>query len=174
MDATGEIRQKEFLGREFLTWLWFRSEAGGGDFELPGGRSLRLSTAGRLVLASDPEEHASTVVWTGEADAQREARVALAEGKKLVEARFEIEMEGDRWLFTLDAAWLNLKSVRTPKVERDGREDAAGALLEKVHRVRMLEDAVDGLAELFLKRRVTAAWSAEELPALRKWVRRGD
>jgi len=93
MDAVTLLKKKEYLTREFLTWLWFRSDTGEGIFDMPGGKSVKLWLGNRVVLASDPETHASTLTWSGETGDLREARVALAEGKKVTEARGQ---EGDR------------------------------------------------------------------------------
>lgn len=171
MDALTEIQQKEFLGREFLTWLWFWSDTHGGRFDLKDGKSLQLWIDTRIVLATDPEKHVSTVTWTGETDDFREARVALTEGKKVVEARFVCELDGERWMFTLDSVWLQLKSLRPPKVEKDGDEETRGLLLEKVHLVRVAGELLEGLCRHFVRRRLADTWKTRDLPALRKWVR---
>jgi len=36
MDLVDIIAEKYFLGQEFLTWLWYKSEERGGAIELPG------------------------------------------------------------------------------------------------------------------------------------------
>ena len=40
-----------FLGEEFLTWLWFRLETKGGDFDLSGGRAVGVAFDDYLKLA---------------------------------------------------------------------------------------------------------------------------
>ncbi|MHC5065518.1 MAG: hypothetical protein ACYTG5_16260, partial [Planctomycetota bacterium] len=49
-----------FLGEEFLTWLWYRMENEGGEFNLPGGRVIALSMDDYLCFAprdDDDTEH---------------------------------------------------------------------------------------------------------------------
>ncbi len=36
MDLVDLIAEKRFLGQEFLTWLWWKSEERGGSVSLPG------------------------------------------------------------------------------------------------------------------------------------------
>ncbi len=36
MDLVDLIEEKRFLGQEFLTWLWWKSEERGGVVALPG------------------------------------------------------------------------------------------------------------------------------------------
>lgn len=174
MDALTLIKKKEFLAREFLTWLWFRSDTRDGRFDIPGGNSLRLWPGNRIVLSSDPESHASILTWSGETADLREARVALAEGKKVTEARFVLEMDGEEWSFTLDSVWLNLKSLKTPKVEKDEETDQEAAMLEKIHLVNLALQALEGLCRLFVRTRTGGKWSESELPGFRKWVKAGQ
>ena len=43
MDFVDILREKAFLGREFLTWLWFKSERTGGRVELTGAAAFPVS-----------------------------------------------------------------------------------------------------------------------------------
>ena len=50
----------EFLGEEFLTWLWHQTETSGGDFELPGNREVGVSLDDFIAFAprdDDETEH---------------------------------------------------------------------------------------------------------------------
>lgn len=174
MDAVTLIKKKEYLTREFLTWLWFRSDTGDGLFDLPGGKSVKLWLGNRVVLASDPETHASTLTWSGETGDLREARVALAEGKKVTEARYVLEMDGEEWVFTLDSVWLNLKSLKTPKVEKDDETDQDALMLEKIHLVKLALQSLEGLCRLFVRVRTSGKWTESELPRFRKWIKAGQ
>ena len=171
MDASTLIKKKEFLTREFLTWLWFRSDTREGLFEIPGGKSVRLWLGNRIVLASDPESHASSITWSGETGDLREARVALAGGKKVTEARFLLEMDGEEWAFTLDSVWLNLKSLKTPKVQKDDETDQDAIVLEKIHLADLAFQALEGLCRLFVRVRLAENWADSELPRFRKWIK---
>ena len=42
MDFLDILREKAFLGREFLTWLWFKSEQTGGSIDVPGGKIIEV------------------------------------------------------------------------------------------------------------------------------------
>ena len=42
MDFLDILREKAFLGREFLTWLWFKSDQTGGRIEIPGKKVVEV------------------------------------------------------------------------------------------------------------------------------------
>ena len=50
MDFLDILREKAFLGREFLTWLWFKSEQTGGAIELPGQKVIEVIFLDRMTL----------------------------------------------------------------------------------------------------------------------------
>ena len=47
------IQQKSFLGTEFTTWLWYRSETEEGKVELGDSRTCEVLFERDLVLTSD-------------------------------------------------------------------------------------------------------------------------
>ncbi|MBI5143341.1 MAG: hypothetical protein HZA20_14295 [Nitrospirae bacterium] len=177
MDALELLKKKEFLGREFLTWLWHKIDSAGGEFLLPGGAMIRMWVGNRVMLVSDPDSvDASVVCWSEDAGL-REARFALAEGKKIAEARLHYEADGEEWAFTLEAARLDLKSLKTPSTKReDGEDDAEplALLLEKILLVQRAFNTLDGLARLFINARASERWVADEMPALTAWVAGGS
>ena len=50
MNLFESINQTRFLGKEFLTWLWYRSESAGGVFPLADEKSVTLWFDDRIVL----------------------------------------------------------------------------------------------------------------------------
>ena len=72
------IQQKAFLGKEFLTWLWFRSETGGA-MDLRGGRTAEVEMMGPIVLDAQYGDARMTTL-KGESPATApEARAAFEE-----------------------------------------------------------------------------------------------
>jgi recombination associated protein RdgC len=173
MDMLERMSRTEFLGREFLTWLWFRSETQGGMFELDAAESVEVWIDDRVTLQSDADQAVETITCSGENSDLREARFALAENKKVTQARFRMAMGEDEWSFTLESSRLNVKSLKPPRVVQDVRDDPDGLFFE---RVRLMERAVSVLDALFLSfvsLRVSEAWSAREVPGMARWIREG-
>jgi hypothetical protein len=172
MDFLDILREKAFLGREFLTWLWFKSEQTGGRIELPGQKVIEVIFLDRMTLDLSDAETPQTVSLKGEHSELREGLAALKEGKKIEEARISIRSGNDDFTMVAKATWFSFGSFRTPRVlpPEESEEGAEGAFLEKVSLIEEGMDALDSLFEYFVKLRISDEWETTELPALRHWV----
>jgi hypothetical protein len=163
-----------FLGREFLTWLWFKSEERGGAISLPEVGDVETAFMRRLVLESGDGEYSETVVCQGLHADLKEGKAALREGKKVKEARLQLGKGTDQWEFTLKADQFQIQSMKLPSglsFSEEG-EQKEGRLLERIGLVENALKTLDQLFSLFLARRLSPAWSSEEIPRLRKWVQK--
>jgi hypothetical protein len=66
MDFLDVLREKAFLGREFLTWLWFKSDQTGGRIEVPGKNVVEVLFLDRMTLDLSDVETPQTVTLKGE------------------------------------------------------------------------------------------------------------
>jgi recombination associated protein RdgC len=168
MQVLDKVMQTDFLGRDFLTWLWFRSETGEGRFNLPRTGAAELWFDGPVTLQSEGSAGAEKVVCSSEV--LTEARFALKEGRKVVQATLRITTGDDEWVCVMDALWLNFKSVKIPGTMRDKGEDPEGLFYERVFLMERLTGIMDELYGSFLDLRLSPAWREEELPRLNAWV----
>ena len=160
--------ERSFLAQEFLTWLWFRSEVEGGEFDLDG-RHVAVVIEDSLSLCGWDDEGPRTSLRGGNPTLRPEPAGALASGLMLHKARL-IVAEGNReWQFTLDTESLDLLSVKVPALDED--DDVEDPLAEKLGAGEWLRETVDGLFELFLELRLGADWQTIEVPRLEHWVR---
>ena len=175
MDFLDILREKAFLGREFLTWLWFKSEQTGGRIELSGQKVIEVIFLDRMTLDLSDAETPQTVALKGEHSELREGLAALKEGKKIEEARISIRSGSDDFTMVAKATWFSFGSFRTPRVlpPEESEEGAEGAFLEKVSLIEEGMEALDALFEYFVKLRISDEWELSELPALRHWVGSG-
>ncbi len=170
MDIFELLHDKEFLGREFLTWLWFKSETQDGQFALADSKQVLLWFDDKVVLQSDGHE---IISCQGENSALIEARHALRDGKKVTQAKIKLIMGENDWSFSLDSAWLNFKSLKTPKVMLDTREDPEGLFYEKVFLLDTPISAIEQLFTQFLEIRISDKWDKTEVTAIRRWMQQG-
>lgn len=157
-----------FLGREFLTWLWFESERTGGRIDTPSwgavgvefGQRLTLETAGTI-------KEGSTVQAEAPSQAE-EARTALRVGKKVSKARLHLDLGERQYAFGIDAESLTLSGVKLPTL-------LAGDDPQKLdERLRLLDELESVLDELYVSfvqlRRDRERWPATA-EAIRGWVK---
>jgi recombination associated protein RdgC len=161
------------LAREFMTWLWFKSEERDGIISMPGQTDVSLSFEKRVVLESGEGEYSETVACQGLHADLREGRAAIREGKKVREARLRLEKDSDRWEFTLKADRFQFQSMKLPTVgglDEEG-EEKEGGILERIYLVETALKTADDLFALFLKRRLSPQWNTEEIPRIKTWLK---
>jgi hypothetical protein len=173
MQLIEKSRDYEFLGREFLVWLWFKSETNEGLFSLGDAGSAELWFDGRVVLQPDANDGEEKVICLGETSRSREARFALAEYKTITEARVGLRIADNEWSFVLDSTWMNFKSFKTPRVLQDKTEDPDGLFYEKFSLIEEALSAMDTIFASFITLRLSPDWEESELPALLEWIKAG-
>jgi hypothetical protein len=174
MDFIDILREKAFLGREFLTWLWFKSEQSGGRVEIPGRDVFEVVFRNRMTLDLSDVETPQSVTIRGDHSELREGMAALKEGKKIEEAGVSIRSAENEFSLVLKATWFSFGSFRTPPVlpgeDFDPDEGPEGAFLEKAYLIEEGMEIIDTLFEYFLNTRTSDEWESTELPALRNWI----
>jgi len=104
------VKETEFLGREFLLWLWYNSEVNGGTYKLEDG-DVELWVDKKIVLRHDDDEGTEKIVFTGDNLNLKEARFALMEKKQVTESQLRLKVEENEYSFTLDSEWMNIKTL---------------------------------------------------------------
>ncbi len=156
----------DFLGPEFLTWLWWRSEAEPA-FRHHDGREFHVHVDDHLEFRGERAAARRTVLRAGMPSASSEARAALRSGKTLAAARILIARDEEDVRFTLKAEDLDIASLRLPAPEGDNVADREKALLDLLGQVM---DDLDLCLATFLDVRLSPAWDAEA-ERLRAWSR---
>ncbi|MGA1871729.1 MAG: hypothetical protein ACMUJM_24645 [bacterium] len=170
MDVINLVKDKKFLGREFLTWLWFQSECNEGVMTLADAQSIELWIDNKIILESDEGENQEKVICHGENSEMFEARHALSQGKKVSQACFKLCINDDEFHVTLDDKWLNFRGCKTPKIMLDKNKDPEGLFFEKTLLLQKVVEAIDDLFSQFMKIRISSEWPAHHLPALQNWI----
>ena len=174
MQLLERVKKHEFLGREFLLWLWFRSETRQGIFDLGKEGQAELWLERRIVLQSEGDQGLEKVTCSGDNPDLKEARFALTENKEITEATVRLTIENLEWTFTLDSQWMNFRSFKTPKVTQDKGEDPEGLFYEKIYLIEQAVSAMEAIFSAFIRLRVSPAWEGEELPAIIQWTRQAS
>ncbi|MEZ5989936.1 MAG: hypothetical protein R3F30_12585 [Planctomycetota bacterium] len=168
-----------FLGEEFLTWLWYRSESGQATFTTDQGGAVAVAFDDLLVFGGEDENRMQQTLRRGLPTLSLEAKAALQAGKRLRKARLVLADGPEQWSFTLDGATLAFGSVRCP--DPDGDDDEAAPTPAELDCARMdgfarLARRLDGVYRLFLDERLSDDWERASVPSLRRWIdeKRGE
>lgn len=175
MDLVDIIAEKKFLGQEFLTWLWCKSEQRSGAIDLPGIGDISIVFEKHLLLESGEGESQEKVICQGLQAELHEARTGLRMGKKLEQARIVLGRGEFEWIMTIKASMFDFKSVKTPKTmasseDSDDPMAVEGKILEKIGLYEQALQLTDELFRLYLNVRLSSDWEAE-LARLQAWIR---
>ena len=175
MDLVDLIAEKRFVGQEFLTWLWFKSEERGGSVELPGKGDITVIFEKHMLLEYGEGESNEKCICSGLQTELQEARTGLKMGKKLEQARIQL-IEGDyEYNLTLAGASMEFRNVKLPKTagteqeETGNPEETEGMILERIFLFEQLVRIVNELLRLFLGIRTGEDWR-QELAKIRTWI----
>ncbi len=175
MDLVDLIDEKRFLGQEFLTWLWWKSEERGGSILLPDRGDIIVVFEKHMLLEYGEGESNEKLICSGLQSELQEARTGLLMGKKLEQARIQLVSAEHEWNFTLAAALMEFRNVKLPKTagtEADSSgnpEETEGMILERIYLFEELVRLVNELFHLFLQNRIAESWG-KELVRIREWV----
>lgn len=161
------------LGQEFLTWLWYRSEAH-NVFKDAEGADFSVIMEKRIVVQGGEGELMETASVSGAMSELREARLGLTTGKKVTRALVRLEQEPESWSFTLRAEDFSLGSFKTPTMEtkEEKDDDPEAAFFEKIYLLDKGLGFFDALYQEFLKLRLSPAWK-DEVKRLQSWMYQG-
>ncbi len=159
------------VGREFLTWLWFKSEERNGMIHFPDGGEIEVVFVRRLVLESGDGEYAETVVCQGLHADLKEGKEALRRGKKITAARLRMTHDKAEWEFTFKADRFHFQSMKLPSVaESEGEEtDREGQTLERIYLIEKAAGVMDQLFRSFLDLRLSEGWDKEQV-RMQRWM----
>lgn len=169
MDVLKTMEEKAFWGHEFLTWLWFRIEEGGGEVPVPDLGTATLWIEERLTLGSLETDSKENILKNGEVARSAEAAAALAVGKKVQEVRLGLSVNDREYEFTLRGDTFDLASGKIPPVEADPDEGWHGTALVRLGLVREVWDVLDGLYREFVGLRVSSEWP-QTVAAMADWI----
>ena len=156
----------DWLGPEFLTWLWWRagvspefvektlgSKSGRGD-----PTSLYVHVDEFLELRGERAAARRTSLRAGTPGASAEGKVALRNGKVVTAARVLFARGEEETAMTIRAEDLDLSGVKPPKPEGEQSEERLAASLAGVRRAYA---DLDACFAAFLAVRCSDGWDAE-------------
>lgn len=159
---------KDFLGDEFLLWLWHEADHRDG--------TIATADAGEVTIFIDRSLDLDCAYGQTGRDALRgtgptrmpEARDALRSGKVPRKLGLTIDAHGgQQFTFNFNPELMSFGSTRLPEIED---ADSPRVLFEE--RIALLRDfcrAMDGLYDTFLKLRASSSWEPH-VGGLRRWI----
>ncbi|MCB9881472.1 MAG: hypothetical protein H6834_06745 [Planctomycetes bacterium] len=175
-----------YLGEEFLTWLWYRTETERASYTIVDAngqeREFGVFIDDYLVLRQDEKlpaeaaleddqlwESAESILRRGTPSRSAEAGVALLKGKKLSKAKLLISDGDQEWSLVLDAQDFVYRSVKLPKPETEDEQERDLENLVNLHRMTRFLDSVYAI---FLEERLDPDFRTKVVPDMGDWILR--
>lgn len=152
-----------FLGREFLTWLWYITEKKNGSLEMHTGETVEIWIDNKIILESGSDARINHT--GGYPSRSKEAHTALQTGKLPKEVKIGIKTEFKEWIFSIASDDFAIKSLKLPTALKDTEEK----LVERFYLLEEFQKVFETVYHTFYKSRTKDSW--EDLKhAMQVWI----
>ena len=171
LDVAVAYSRYQFLGNEFLTWLWYVIESDSTRLRRIDPSLEALELGNRLVLQNHRQQTTETVSIRGDEAGMEEGILALQKGAMVTELNLSYQSGGQEWHFSIKGENLQLNGPKVPETAPpENAEDIEAAVIEKAALCQLPLALIDGLFFDFLHLRLANAWIEEVRPRMRHWI----
>lgn len=154
-----------YLGREFLTWLWYKTDVQEGMFSA-GGENIAAMIAQVMRLDCDFKLTGSDIIRSDGPGQTPEAKAAIAIGKQPTKIGLILGARGGDYSFVLDGPRFTVSGLRLPDPSEGDRR---ARLEERFGQIAEVAGLLDMLYALFVGTRASPDWP-RELGAMTAWA----
>jgi hypothetical protein len=160
----------DFLGNEFLLWLWWRWETQSDTITLPDNSEVTGMFARTLSLQCPRDESGKETITAESPVRLPEASQAIRSGKLPRKAGLTLVRQGEQYELVLQAETFTISGAKIITEDTDDTRDGRGVLETRLESVRALHETVDLLFRAFCQRRLGKDWSGD-LDKIRRWLK---
>jgi hypothetical protein len=161
---------RDFLGNEYLLWLWFMLDADADTIALEDGTKAAVMLTKSLVLECPRGQTGRQTITSDGPTRLPEARRAIQSGKLPRKAGMIVVRHDHQYELTLHGETLAVSGARLPAPDAADERDR---LEERITQLRHLVETLDLMYDAFSRHRAGDGW-AKELARMQKWLARAD
>jgi hypothetical protein len=167
----GESGNFDFLGNEFLLWLWWRWETQSDTVALPDGSDVTGMLTRTLSLQCPRGESGKETI-TAEAPVRLpEAAQAVRSGKLPRKSGLILVRHGVQYELVLQPETFTVSGARIRTEQAEDAAEGRGALEDRIDSLRGVNETLDLLFRAFCERRIGKNWPPE-LDQIRRWLKK--
>ena len=173
LDVSVSYNRYNFLGNEFLTWLWFLIENNQDILKNIDEQPGHLSVGNRIVLENNRNNSNETITIKGDDAGLEEGLLSLKKGAIVSELNLVFQTDDDKleFRFTIKGESLNLGNLKVPDTGPvETKKNIEGLLIEKTYLLTRAFNILDNLFKKFIKLRVSNDWNNNTVPYLAEWI----
>lgn len=163
---------RDFLGNEFLLWLWYHTDVVSDTIPLMDNSEVTVMLARTLTLECPRGSTGHETITSEGPSRLPEARRAIQSGKLPRKSGLTFVRHGEQYELALHAETLAVGSAKLPPVDEAITEPRAKQD-ERMTQIRSMLETLDLLYDAFVQRRLGKEWEGE-LAAIQKWLKRED
>jgi len=163
----GEGDNYDFLGNEFLLWLWWRWETQGDTIDLSDGSEATGMFNRTLAMECPWGESGKGTITAEDPTSLPEAAQAVRSGKLPRKAGLILVRHGEQYELTLQAETFVVSGA---KIQVDEEAEGRGILEDRIESLRGLKETLDLLFHAFCEQRIGKSWSSEQ-EHIRGWLK---
>lgn len=164
------FRSRTWLGREFLTWLLWRSESTEPLCQHEG-EPVSVIFSDRMILKGIKGEVTEVSLKGKQSPYSSECKYGLSQGLLVHTARLVLTVGERAWEATIDAENLDIRSGKIPQLLTEEDDDRR---TERIDLTERLSDMIDALVGVFLEIRTRPTWRKQIVPQMQSWMREDE
>jgi recombination associated protein RdgC len=163
-----DSRKQNSLGKDFLTYICYKSDKHAGLVEIPGvKKQFSLWIDQKIIMEDDRSTLPNTVSYTGDNFTNQDLKQAIRSGKKVREVRFRIEAGENTWAFNLRADRFEISGL---KMDLPRTDDIEQRFLDRMLNIDKLNSLIDALYEHFIREVYGKTWKTKGYREFQKWL----
>ncbi len=171
LDVVVAYNRYQFLGEEFLTWLWFVIEKDQNLIKNFDQDFVALEIGNRIVFENRRKESGERITIKGDGASLEEGILTLKKGALVTEINMVYKSVELTWQFTLKGESLNFSSLNLPTTGLpESDEDFEGFVLEKIYLYDKVLKLFEDIFSHFVKLRLSNTWQMKMVPSIRNWI----
>ena len=171
LDVAVAYNRYQFLGEEFLTWLWYVIEKDQNLIKNFDNDFVALEIGNRIVFENRRKESGEHITIKGDGASLEEGILTLKKGALVTELNVMYKSAELTWQFTLKGESLNVSSLNIPNTGLpESDEDLEGFVLEKIFLYDKILNFLKNIFIYFVKLRLSNRWQNKMVPEIRKWI----
>ena len=156
----------DFLGNEFLLWLWWYLENQSDTISLGEEGEVTAMMAKTLTLECPLAENGKETISSEMPTKLPEAKRAIQSGKLPRKSGLSLVREGMKFDLVLQAETFAISGAKISSMDDEPME-----IEDRINAIRFLGDTVDGMFHTFCDLRTSDSWDADH-EKIRKWLER--
>ena len=171
LDVAVAYNRYQFLGEEFLTWLWYVIEKDQNLIKNFDKDFVGLAIGNRIVFENRRKESGERVTIKGDGASLEEGILTLKKGALVSELNVVFKSTELTWQFTLKGESLNVSNFNLPNTGMpESDEDIEGFVLEKIFLYDKILKILENIFIHFVKLRLSNRWQDKMVPKIRNWI----